>query len=206
MKLHGVFILNSIEQLLNASYHVYLNGKDYFELTPTVPNDPCNNFSVCIADDQDIHVMASLNMDDSRSRNEQGERIFYADMLFSYEQYPIFSGFLHLLAHAIEADNQSRCSSVLELDGKTVKTLVDDIIAQHDYPTIEHHKIYSCVQDDNGGDMSSALELSFTPEGAYLKVNSLDSLRFRTYYGGGKKHRVRNVLSLLCYLIEHQKT
>jgi len=194
------------ENIINSSFRLDLNGVDTFEITPTVPNSTFNNFVIFIAHDQDIHIMPSINIEAGSLRNEHGEiNDVFMDMFFSYEQYPVFTGFLHILAHAIESDNASRQTSVLEPDGAPVTALIRQIIANREYPCVEQGKSYSRLQDDNGGETSSTLDVAFVSDGVYVKVRSLDSLRFRTYYGGGKSHRVRNVLLILCYLIKNQQ-
>jgi hypothetical protein len=94
-----------------------------------------------------------------------------------------------------------RISSGVDL--KNPIELINAIVKEQDYPEVLDGFVYSRLQDDNDGEDTSTLDISFDSVGAYVKVRSLDSLRYRTSYGGGKSDRLRNSLLLICYIIHH---
>lgn len=190
-----------IARLLNSFYSISLDDVDYFSISPTVPNDGISELAICIAHDRDIHVMPCINPDVTSLRDADGNmNDIYQDMFFSFEQYPTLTGFLKIAARGIGMDNMlGRITSGVEL--KDPVALVQDIIKEQDYPSVIDGFAYSRLQDDNDGEDTSTLDISFDSVGAYVKVRSLDSLRFRTSYGGGKSDRLRNSLLLICYII-----
>jgi len=193
-----------ISRLLNAFYSIDLEGVDYFSISPTVPNDGLSEFSICVAHDRDIHVMPCLNPDIHSLFDSNGDaNDIYQEMFFSFEEYPILTGFLKITARGIALDNMlGRITSGVNLQDPIA--LVNQIIQEQDYPSVIDNFAYSRLQDDNDGDVSSTLDISFDSVGAYIKVRSMDSLRYRTSYGGGKSDRLRNCLLLICYLIHHR--
>ena len=192
-----------IIKLLNSFYNIGFDGVDYFSVFPTVPNDKISEFAICIAHDRDIHVMPCMNPDVKTLRDANGNlNDVYQDMFFSFEEYPTLTGFLKIAARGIGMDNMlGRITSGVEL--KDPVALVQDIIKEQDYPSVIDGFAYSRLQDDNDGEDTSTLDISFDSVGAYVKVRSLDSLRYRTSYGGGKSDRLRNSLLLICYIIHH---
>lgn len=193
-----------IGRLLNAFYSVDLEGVDYFSVAPTVPNDGLSELAICVAHDRDIHVMPCLNPDVTSFFDASGEaNDIYQEMFFSFEDYPTLTGFFKIAARGIAMDNMlGRITSGVELQDPIA--LVKQIIQEQDYPSVIDNFAYSRLQDDNDGDDSSTLDISFDSVGAYVKVRSMDSLRYRTSYGGGKSDRLRNSLLLICYLIHHK--
>ena len=193
-----------IIKLLNSFYNIGFDGVDYFSVFPTVPNDKISEFAICIAHDRDIHVMPCMNPDVKTLRDANGNlNDVYQDMFFSFEEYPTLTGFLKIAARGIGMDNMlGRITSGVEL--KDPVALVQDIIKEQDYPSVIDGFAYSRLQDDNDGEDTSTLDISFDSVGAYVKVRSLDSLRYRTSYGGGKSDRLRNSLLLICYIIHHK--
>lgn len=193
-----------ISRLLNAFYHISFDGTDYFSVSPTVPHDGISELAICIAHDCDIHVMPCLNPDVTSLRDADGTmNDIYQDMFFSFEQYPILTGFLKIAARGIGMDNMlGRITSGVDL--KNPVELINAIVEEQDYPDIIEGFVYSRLQDDNDGEDTSTLDISFDRMGAYVKVRSLDSLRYRTSYGGGKSDRLRNSLLLICYIIHHK--
>lgn len=192
-----------ISRLLNAFYHISFDGADYFSISPTVPHDGISELAICIAHDCDIHVMPCLNPDITSFRDANGTmNDIYQDMFFSFEQYPTLTGFLKIAARGIGMDNMlGRVTSGVDL--KNPVQLINEIVSEQDYPDIIEGFVYSRLQDDNDGEDTSTLDISFDSVGAYVKVRSLDSLRYRTSYGGGKSDRLRNSLLLICYIIHH---
>jgi hypothetical protein len=192
-----------IGRLLNSFYNVSFDGVNRFSVLSTVPDDPMSIFSIYIAHDGDIHVMPCLNPDITSLRDADGNmNDIYQDMFFSFEQYPTLTGFLKIAARAIGMDNMlGRISSGLDLTNPV--EIIQTIISEQDYPEVLDGFVYSRLQDDNDGEETSTLDISFDSVGAYVKVRSMDSLRYRTGYGGGKSDRLRNSLLLICYIIHH---
>lgn len=197
------FMNEKIGRLLNSFYNIGFDGVNYFSISPTVPDDNMSEFAVCIAHDCDIHVMPCLNPDVTSLRDANGNlNDIYQDMFFSFEQYPTLTGFLKIAARAIGMDNMlGKISSGVDLESPV--ELIQTIISEQDYPEVLNDFVYSRLQDDNDGEDTSTLDISFDSVGAYVKVRSLDSLRYRTGYGGGKSDRLRNSLLLICYIIHH---
>ena len=192
-----------IIKLLNSFYNIGFEGADYFSVFPTVPNDKISAFAICIAHDCDIHVMPCMNPDVETLRDADGNlNDVFQDMFFSFEQYPTLTGFLKIAARGIGMDNMlGRITSGVDL--KNPVQIIKEIIEDQDYPSVIDGFAYSRLQDDNDGEKESTLDISFDSVGAYVKVRSLHSLRFRTSYGGGKSDRLRNSLLLICYIIHH---
>lgn len=192
-----------IVKLLNSFYNIGFDGIDYFAISPTVRNDGISEFAICIAHDCDIHIMPCMNPDVTTLRDADGNlNDVYQDMFFSFEQYPTLTGFLKIAARGIGMDNMlGRITSGVDL--KNPIQLIQEIVVEQDYPSVIDGFAYSRLQDDNDGEDESTLDISFDSVGAYVKVRSLDSLRFRTSYGGGKSDRLRNALLLICYIIHH---
>lgn len=186
----------SYQQLLNGVFNLTLPTDESYSVSPTIPFDCISPFEMIISYDQDIHVMPSLNMDGDYKNP-------YEDLFYSYEDYPTLTGFLKILAIAMEQDKEDRLKASVSIDEAEI--LIAHIIENHAYPEVEE-KRYSIIHDDNGGNLHEILNLSFDSEGVYLSVQALDGLRFRTYFGGGKRHRVRNALLMICYLIKNNKT
>lgn len=194
----------NISRLLNSFYHISFDGVDYFSISPTVPHDDISKFAIYIAHDCDIHVMPCMNPDVTSLRDSDGQmNDVFQDMFFSFEDYPILTGFLKIAARGIGMDNMlGRITSGVDINNPT--DLIMAIIAKQDYPEVIDGFVYSRLQDDNDGETTSTLDISFDSVGAYVKVRSLDSLRYRTSYGGGKSDRLRNSLLLISYIIHHK--
>lgn len=186
----------SYQTLLNSVFNLPLLTDEAYAVMPTVPSDCLSPFEMIISYDQDIHVMPSLNMDGDYKNP-------YEKLFYPYEDYPTLTGFLKILAVAMEQDKEARLKASDSIDDAEI--LIDQIIENHAYPKVEE-KRYSIIHDDNGGNLHEILNLSFDSMGVYLSVQALDGLRFRTYFGGGKKHRVRNALLMICFLIKNNKT
>ncbi len=186
----------SYQILLDSVFNLPLPTNESYAVMPTIPSDCLSPFEMIISYDQDIHIMPSLNI-------EGDYKSPYEELFYSYEEYPVLTGFFKILAVAMEQDKDNGLKASDSLDN--AESLIDSIIANNTYPEISE-KEYSIIHDDNGGNLHETLNLSFDSEGVYLSVQALDGLRFRTYFGGGKRHRVRNAIMMICYLIKNNKT
>ena len=85
------------------------------------------------------------------------------------------------------------------------KALHDLLEGNYWIDTLQADECYSRVQDDNDGDNSDANKLKvYIAQDADMYVflpYSMQSLRFRNYFGGGHSLRVRNALLVLAEAI-----
>lgn len=73
-------------------------------------------------------------------------------------------------------------------------------------PEIETNKLYARLHDDHDGTRKGSIGINFSIDGdAWVNIDpseTIGSLRFRTFYGGGQSPRVRNALMMLALAIK----
>ncbi len=184
----------SYEKLLDGTFNLPIDVEDFFSVVPSSSKDNLPSFDLFLTSDQDIHILPALNFSGISDD-------YFENMYFSSTEYPNLVYFLKILAIAISKDNTKTNEKNYDIDNPEI--IIKNIIEN---PNIDINigESFSIVHDDNGGNQNETLLVSFDDNGAYLKINCMDGLRFRTFFGGGKKHRVRNALIAICYLIKHQ--
>jgi hypothetical protein len=92
------------------------------------------------------------------------------------------------------------------LTEKSIQQSIDRLL-ENDFwiPSLAPNELYSRLHDDRDGDSEEKHQLRvYVAPDADLHVfiaDSMESLRFRNYFGGGKSLRVRNALMVLAEAI-----
>ena len=83
---------------------------------------------------------------------------------------------------------------------------MDDVLEGFPWPQhLETNHAYVTTHDDNDGDAQSGLlRVTFSPDGDAWIHTVGDSLRFRTWGGGGRFLKIRNALLLLAEAIRQE--
>jgi hypothetical protein len=85
--------------------------------------------------------------------------------------------------------------------------LVKDVrrVLEHPFwiPELVNNEVYSRLHDDHDGEFTGRVSVVFSPDSdAWIFIDKIDGLRFRTYSGGGASLRVRNALIILALAIK----
>ena len=88
--------------------------------------------------------------------------------------------------------------------------LISDVHRVLDNPfwitEIEPNEPYKRLHDDHDGERNGSISVNFSGDGdAWINIQSKrpgQSLRFRTFHGGGQSPRVRNALMILALAIK----
>jgi hypothetical protein len=96
--------------------------------------------------------------------------------------------------------------AIKPLTEKSVQLSIDRLL-ENDFwiPSLATNELYTRLHDDRDGESGEKHQLRvYVAPDADLHVfiaDSMESLRFRNYFGGGKSLRVRNALMLLAEAI-----
>lgn len=184
------------QSLLESVFEFPFQTEELFSIQPTEPDNKISEFAIYLTQDMDIHIAPSLNFS---GNNED----YFENLFFSYYTNPIFTNLLKILAYAIEMDNKFPIYRGFEREKVyIVSDYIDKIIKANDFPDVSGD--YQIVHDDNDGQKTETLQISFCENGVNLRVNAMDGLRFRTYFGGGRHHRTRNALAIICYFLKNK--
>lgn len=176
-----------INEILNSQFTHQLKG-DYACLKA---DNEVEGLSVTIADDGDAHVFSFLMPE-----------AFDAELKLTFTKSNMNNA-LFVLTEAIKQDNENGrdINTSLTFDSKTIQSKMNELLK-----SIESFEMpvghYNRIQDDTDGDLESQLRLEVKNDSFEVVFRTYDeSLRFRTFFGGGKSLRVRNAILFLIYAI-----
>lgn len=82
------------------------------------------------------------------------------------------------------------------------KSLIKDILETPFWlESLSSDNLYFRTHDDNDGEKSQGVGVAFSPDGDAWLMPHMETLRFRTFMGGGASLRVRNALIILAEAI-----
>lgn len=175
----------NINKIVEINFNYSLDNKELFSLNN-------KNLEIIYSNvDNDIHLIPFLEKVDNK--------IQFKEIFFEYKEYPLTTKALILLTKSIELDNlNSNYETIYEDD----KNIILNFLLSNDI-SVDGGKSFSILHDDYEGNINNKLIINTYKDSISIIVNDINGLRFRTKSGGGKCHRVRNILSLICYLIKN---
>lgn len=196
----------TIDHLLDLILeHSYMAPTKYSSCK--IPSDnPEHPLSIIVASDGDMHLLPVMKQvkDDSFFVTPLGNILGCTEVLsFSIDQESSFlNKSIFVLAEAIRRDNAKNGfqNDIEMIDSLAVIKAFNEMSeVSCRFETLTENT-YARVQDDNDGDNSSTLQVDIKDNKVTITLNSLHSLRFRTFCGGGKSPRIRNALHYIAYL------
>lgn len=176
-----------VNEILNSQFTHQLKS-DYACIKA---DNKLEGLSMTIADDGDAHVFSFLMPE-----------TFDSELKLTFTKSNI-NNILFVLAEAIKQDNENGrdINTSLTFDTNTIQSKMDELLESIDCFKMPVGK-YNRIQDDTDGDLESQLRLEIKNDTFEITFRTYDeSLRFRTFFGGGKSLRVRNAILFLIYAI-----
>lgn len=184
--------MHPLNQIIASEFPSPVPADEVFDLY--APNSQLP-LSIMLSYDQDIHLFPLLDFEEDQEKPFQW-------LCFDRKSHPVACGLLDLLTVAILHDTTNK-SILTPSEVSEVLSCLLSCVNSLDFPSVNPGN-YQIVHDDNGGDRSQTLEVQSDLDKVSVRVNCFDGLRFRTFFGGGKWHQVRNALSILCLAIQKE--